>query len=64
MAQITELNNNQGFVFTDKLGFLWNIRILETGGFIVNKAQPINVDGEYSDQIQIFPIVGNKIKIK
>lgn len=64
MAQITELNNNQGFVFTDKSGFLWNIEILETGGFMVRKAVSINIDGEYSDQIQIFPIVGNKIKIK
>ena len=64
MAQITELKDNEGFVFTDKSGFLWNIRILETGGFILNKAQPINIDSEYSDQIQIFPIVGNKIKVK
>ena len=64
MAQITELKDNQGFVFTDKSGFLWNIHILETGGFTVRKALPIDTEGVYSDQIQVLPIVGNKIKIK
>ncbi len=64
MALITELKDTQGFVFTDKSGFLWNIHISETGGFVIRKMLPINSEGEYSDQIQVFPIVGNKIKIK
>ena len=64
MAITTELKNNKGFVFTDKSGFLWNINILETGGFAVRKAIPIKCEGKYSNQIQIFPLEGNEIKIK
>ena len=64
MALITELKNNGGFIFTDKSGFLWNIHILETGGFTVRKALPIDNEGKYSDQIQVLPLTGNNIKIK
>ena len=64
MTIITDLKKAQVINFTDKSGFLWNITILETGGFTIRKALPTDISSEFSDQIQILPLVGNKIKIK